>query len=141
MGSRVSAVPRGFRTPSMMPSAAWTSASSCSSVSSVWARRLRLRFVDVVGLLREGGNDRPGRLKERVLFTQLLVFAPDREEPAVMRRPPVPARPLALLDDLIDGRARRRQIPNRDELRPAEPLRGGLRPWLTHEQHRFAGPA
>jgi len=24
MGSRVSAVPRGFRTPAMMPSAAWT---------------------------------------------------------------------------------------------------------------------
>src|SRR5262249_58147366 len=82
-----------------------------------------------------------GGLKGRVLVTQLLVSAPDREDRAVMRRPPVPARPLTLLDDLVDGRARRRQVPDREELRPAEPLRGGLRPRLTHEQHRLAEPA
>jgi hypothetical protein len=38
IGSRVSAVPNGFKTPVMMPNAAWTSASSCSSVSSVWVK-------------------------------------------------------------------------------------------------------
>ena len=41
--------------------------------------RLRLRPVDVVGLLCEGGNDRPDGLEGRVLFPQLLVFAPDAE--------------------------------------------------------------
>jgi hypothetical protein len=115
----------------MMLNAAWTSTSSCSSLSSVGEEpgqhlkqhlvpeveqlgdlaghrlgRLRLRLVDVEGLLREGGNDRPGRLEGRVLLPQLLVLVPDAEEPAVMGRLPVPARALALLDDLIDGRAR-----------------------------------
>ena len=140
----------------MRPSAAWTSTSSCSSVSSVWVKkpgqhlkqhliseveqlgdpagqrlgRLQLRLVDVVGLLHEGGHDGLGGLKGRVLFTQFVVFAPECEEPAVMRWPPVPAWPLTLLDDLLDTRARRRQIPDREELPPADPLRGGLRPRL-----------
>jgi hypothetical protein len=100
----------------------------------------RLRVIDVEGLPGEGGNDRPGGLEGRVLLAQLLVFAPDAEEPAVMRRPPVSARPLTLLYDLVDGRTRRRQVRHSDQLRPAEPLRRGLRPRLTHEQHALAEP-
>jgi hypothetical protein len=63
----------------------------------------RLRPVDVAGLPGEGGMTGRG-LEGRVLLAQLLVFAPDAEEPAVMRRPPVPA-PLSPLDDLVESRA------------------------------------
>ena len=80
-----------------------------------------------------------GGLEVRVLFAQPVVLLPDAEEPAVVGGLPVPARPLALFDDLLDGRARRVQAGHRDELRPAaEQLGSCLGPPRAGEQRPLA---
>ncbi len=57
-----------------------------------------------------------------------------------MGRAPVAAGALALLDDLFHGRKRRREVGDRDELRPAEQLRRCLGPGRAHEDSPLAEP-
>ena len=55
-----------------------------------------------------------------------------------MRVPPVPAGALALLDDLLHRGERRVQVGDRDQLRPADQLRGGLGPRRADEHRPLA---
>jgi hypothetical protein len=53
---------------------------------------------------------------------------------------PVPAWAFALFQDLVDGALRAGQAGDRDQLRPAEVLGGGLRPRRPDEQPVLAVP-
>ena len=83
-------------------------------------------------------DHRPDRVEGRVGLAQLQVLVEDRDELAEVRVPPVPARALALLQDLVDGPLRRGHVGDRDQFRPAEVLLGGLRPRRPDEQHLLA---
>jgi hypothetical protein len=81
------------------------------------------------------GQDGAGGLERWITLPQVVVVLPHGEEPAVVCGAPVARAPLALFDDLFDRRQRRGEIGDRDELRPAQQLRGGLGPRGSHE-HR-----
>ena len=73
-----------------------------------------------------GGYDGPGGLEAGVGPLELEVLVEDPEQAAEVRVAPFAAGALALFDDRVDGVLRRLEIGDRDELRPAEVLFGGL---------------
>ena len=77
---------------------------------------------------------RANRVEGRVGLAELRVLVEDRDELTEVRVFPVPARALALLQDLVDGALRGGQVGDRDQLGPAEVRLGGLRPRRADEQ-------
>ena len=93
------------------------------------------RHRDARRLLADvGGDDRPGGLEGRVRPLEREVFVEDPEQAPEMRVAPFAAGALALLDDRVDGGLRGLEIGDRDELRPAEVLLGGLGVGRSDEQ-------
>ena len=91
-----------------------------------------------LGLPDVDRDHRPDRVEGRVGLAELNVLIQDRHELAEVRVFPVPARSLALLQDLVDGPLGRGHVGNRDQLGPAEVGLGGLRPGRADEQRRLA---
>ena len=81
---------------------------------------------------------RPDRVEGRVGLAELGVLVQDLDELAEVGVAPLPARPLALLQDLVDGVLRRGHVGDRDQLGPAEVGLGGLRPRRADEQPPLA---
>ena len=87
-----------------------------------------------LGLPDVDRDHRPDRVEGRVGLAERDVLVQDRHELTEVRALPVPARSLALLQDLVDGPLRRGHVGDRDQLRPAEVGLGGLRPRRADEQ-------
>ena len=83
-------------------------------------------------------DHRADRVEGPVGLAELLELVQDRHELAEVRVPPLPARPLALLQDLVDRPLRGRDVGHRDQFGPAEMLTRGLRPGRADEQPLLA---
>ena len=81
---------------------------------------------------------RAGRHQAAVRLAGLLELVQDGDELAKMSGFPVPARALALLQDLVDGPLRRGQVGHRDQFGPAEVLLRRLGPRRPDEQPLLA---
>ena len=87
-----------------------------------------------------GRHDGPGGFEVRVRPLDLEVLVEDPQQAPEVGVAPFAAGALALLDDRVDGPLCRRQVGDRDELRPAEVLLGRLGVRRADEQALGAKP-